>query len=246
MQQEEMRRGNGPAKGQQGKGQAGNRGFGRGGQANGSDVNVLRLWEEEKLARDVYAKLAETTGLMIFRNIARSESQHMQALARTMRTRGAQAQPLNDAPGQFSFADYQRLYRQLVADGSRGPMEALMVGAKIEEMDIADLQRLIATTKDRQLSQVMQRLLRGSQNHLRAFDSQLVARGATYKPQFLNQAQYDQVAKGGMANRGQQGMHGKGSERQSGSRLQQGPSQRGGRFGPANSQPQRRGRGRSQ
>lgn len=165
-------------------------------------IDLVRMWEEEKLARDVYTRLADSTGLRLFQNISRSESQHMQALARTMQTRQVGQTQLNETPGVFRFPDYQELYQTLVAEGSRGPLEALMVGAKIEEMDIADLQRLTASTSAGQLKGVLQRLLSGSYNHLRAFNSQLTAMGGSYTPQFLTQQQYDQIVGGQSGQRG--------------------------------------------
>lgn len=40
-------------------------------------ASLLYLWEEEKLARDVYLKLGSVHSLPVFSNIARSEQTHM-------------------------------------------------------------------------------------------------------------------------------------------------------------------------
>ena len=42
---------------------------------------LLHMYEEEKLARDVYLTLFEEWGYRIFRNIARSEHRHMNAVS---------------------------------------------------------------------------------------------------------------------------------------------------------------------
>ena len=107
-----------------------------------SGADLLRMWEEEKLARDVYVSLAKTTKLTIFRNISSAENQHMRSLERLIPTGGANGNALNNAPGIFVFPEYQQLYESLIASGTRSPLDALTVGAKIEEMDIADLKRL--------------------------------------------------------------------------------------------------------
>ncbi len=77
--------------------------------ADGSSPDLRRLWEEEKLARDVYTSLAKTSTLAIFRNISRAESQHMQSVERLLRSRDANAVQLNDTPSVFIFPEYQRL-----------------------------------------------------------------------------------------------------------------------------------------
>ncbi|MEZ6123464.1 MAG: DUF2202 domain-containing protein [Planctomycetaceae bacterium] len=174
---------------------------GPGGQNSGAVVsnvgglNLLKMWEEEKLARDVYMQLAKTSGLPVFQNISRSEGQHMQALERLLSGGGTASVSLNKTPGVFTVPEYQQLYATLVAAGSRSPLDALMVGAKIEEMDIADLNRLLSQAPGPQVGQVLAHLLQGSHNHLRAFASQIASQGATYKAQFLTQAEFNTIAK---------------------------------------------------
>ena len=161
---------------------------------NSQDLDLFRMWEEEKLAHDVYTKLAKTSNLSIFRNISRAESKHMQAIERFVRAGGARGDGLSHTPGVFSFPEYQQLYESLVTDGMRSPLEALKVGAKIEEMDIADLRRMLTQTTDPQVRKVLEHLMQGSQNHLRAFASQLARQGASYNAEFLTQAEFDQIA----------------------------------------------------
>ena len=162
--------------------------------ANAGGLDLVRMREEEKLARDVYTSLAKSSKLTIFGSISRAESQHMQAIERLIRSGAGNIGNLNDTPGVFVFPEYQQLYTTLVASGARSPVDALMVGAKIEEMDIADLRQLLTQTTDPQVRQVLTRLMQGSQNHLRAFASQLSSRGASYNAEFLTQAEFDQIA----------------------------------------------------
>ncbi|QDV24645.1 DUF2202 domain-containing protein [Aureliella helgolandensis] len=186
---------------------------------NTSDTDLLRMREEEKLARDVYIQLAKTSQLPIFQNISRAESQHMQALERL--SPGSRSSGQNDAPGSFVFPEYQKLYDSLIASGARSPLDALKVGAKIEEMDIADLRRRLAETTDPQVQKVLERLMRGSENHLRAFASQIANQGASYNAEFLSQTDFDQIANssgsgqgnGQQSTRGRNGSGGNGSGR---------------------------------
>ncbi|QDV44747.1 hypothetical protein Enr13x_46170 [Stieleria neptunia] len=161
---------------------------------NDNSIDLLRLWEEEKLARDVYNKLAETSSERVFRNLSRAESQHMQSVARLIGGSGIGLQRSSNTPGVFVTPEYQRLYQTLIAEGSRSPLDALKAGAKIEEMDIADLRKQLAATSVPQTRQVLERLMQGSQNHLRAFASQIASQGSTYTAQFLTQAEFDAIA----------------------------------------------------
>ena len=156
--------------------------------------DLLRLREEEKLARDVYTRLASSSKLPIFRNIARAESQHMRSIEQLARAGNAGPSNLNDTPGVFTFPEYQQLYETLVASGTRSQLDALMVGAKIEEMDISDLRRMLTQTTDPQARRVLEHLMQGSQNHLRAFASQIARQGASYNAEFLSQSDFDQIA----------------------------------------------------
>ncbi len=171
--------------------------------ANATSEDLLRMWEEEKLARDVYTSLAKSSSQPVFANIAAAESRHMQTIERLIQT-GAGTAKLNDTVGVFSFPEYQKLFQSLIASGSRSQLDALMVGAKIEEMDIADLRQLLSQTTDRRSLQVLGNLMRGSENHLRAFASQIANSGGSYEAQFLTQADFDRIANSSGQGQGNQ------------------------------------------
>lgn len=154
----------------------------------------------------------------------------MQAIARLASPNVGNQGNLRDVPGQFAFPEYQQLYNQLVRAGSTSPLDALKVGAKIEEMDIRDLQELLSKDLDPRTRQTLERLLRASHQHLRAFASQLSAMGASYDAQFLSQAEFDAIA------------NGKGSGKGAGAGQGAGAMQPGtGNGGPENSSAARRG-----
>jgi len=130
----------------------------------------------------------------VFSNIARSEQSHMDAV-KTLLDRYDIADPAagNDI-GQFSDPDLQTLYTNLAAQGQQSLAEALKVGALIEEVDIADLIEELAAVEHSDIQRVYGQLLRGSENHLRAYVSNLDRQmGETYVPQVLDQATYDEI-----------------------------------------------------
>jgi hypothetical protein len=134
---------------------------------------LLFMREEEKLARDVYAVLYRTWGLPIFQNIMQSESQHMAAIKILLDRYGLVDPATPDLPGVFQDSDLQALYDQLVANGTTTQRNALLVGKLIEETDIADLQQHITETTHSDIRTVYANLLKGSENHLKAFIKQL-------------------------------------------------------------------------
>jgi len=157
-----------------------------------ADLQFMR--EEEKLAHDVYVTLYETWGLRVFDNISRSEQQHTDAVAYLLDRYDISDPVTGNDLGEFSDAKLQALYDQLVAQGSKSVADALKVGAAIEEIDILDLQERLAETDNAAIERVYESLLSGSENHLRAFVSNLKARtGETYAPQYLSQAAYDGI-----------------------------------------------------
>lgn len=157
-------------------------------------AGLLFMREEEKVARDVYLTLYETWDVQVFSNIARSEQSHMDA-AKTLLDRYGIADPAaGNGIGQFTDPDLQALYDDLSVQGQETLADALRVGALIEEVDIADLIEELEAVEHSDIHQVYGQLLQGSENHLRAFVTNLERQtGETYVPQVLDQAAYDQI-----------------------------------------------------
>lgn len=133
---------------------------------------VTYMREEEKLARDVYRKLAGTSSNATFTRIATSEQRHMDAVARLIQRYGLTDPAKGMAAGEFADADLQKLYDELVAKGAESPAAAVEVGRSIEQLDIADLQQREAGSAHADVRWVFERLEQGSENHLRAFTAQ--------------------------------------------------------------------------
>jgi hypothetical protein len=154
-------------------------------------AGLIWMREEEKLARDVYAALYDKWSIPIFSNIASAEQTHTDAV-KSLLGRYAVADPsAATAAGTFTNPDIQALYTTLVSQGSTSLVDALIVGATIEDLDIADLQARATTTPD--IALVYANLEKGSRNHLRAFTKQLASNGATYTPTHITQADYDAI-----------------------------------------------------
>jgi len=132
--------------------------------------------EEEKLARDVYARLYATWGKSIFNNIRASEQKHMDAIKTLLDRYGVVDPVTDDTVGKFT-EKFQTLYNELILAGSVSLIDALKVGVFIEETDIDDLEKAITSTTHRDIKKVYTNLMNGSYNHLAAFCSNLAKLG---------------------------------------------------------------------
>ncbi|WP_324736350.1 DUF2202 domain-containing protein [Thermococcus sp. SY098] len=168
---------------------------------------LLYMVEEEKLAHDVYTKLYEKWGLQIFSNIAKSETTHVESVRMLLKKYNLPDPTADSKIGEFKNKKLQDLYNKLIEQGMKSEIDALKVGALIEEVDIIDLQERIAETNKLDIITVYENLMMGSRNHLRAFVSQLKNRGVTYEPQVLPKDEYEQIISSPMEKG--QGMGGK-------------------------------------
>jgi len=155
--------------------------------------DLIFMREEEKLARDVYQTLYEKWQLPIFNNIAHSEQTHTEAIRDLLIKYDISDPVSDDTIGSFTNTDLQALYKNLVETGLTSIEDALAVGALIEELDIKDITEAIARTDNSDIVTVYENLLRGSRNHLRSFHKQLVARGITYKPQYITEDEFNTI-----------------------------------------------------
>lgn len=162
--------------------------------AEAAAVSYLR--EEEKLARDVYVTLSLSWELPIFSQIARSEQRHMDLVALLIARYGLGDPVVDDTIGVFSDPELATLYDQLVAAGSVSLVDALVVGATIEDLDLADLADRLLASDDLDVDLVGENLAAGSRNHLRAFVAALTIQGGSYAPQFIDPAAYAAIIAG--------------------------------------------------
>lgn len=153
---------------------------------------LLWMREEEKVARDVYLNLYKIWNRTVFANIAESEQAHMDGLLKKIDLFGL-IDPVLPEVGSFSNPELQALYDQLIAQGKLSYVDALIVGATIEDMDIRDISNAIAETSNLALKTTYESLLEGSKNHLRAFVDLLEKVGVEYSPQFIDQALFDAI-----------------------------------------------------
>ena len=167
---------------------------------------ILYIREEEKLARDVYDSMYTKWDVNPFGNIRQSEQTHMDRM-KALITSYKLTDPVannKDKPGLFSSTIFQKLYKELVATGSQSLTEALKAGAKIEELDIADLEERIKQTQKQVIITSYNYLKMASENHLRAFVRRLKMQGVNYEPVILSKNEFNKI----IASENNKGRHG--------------------------------------
>lgn len=163
-------------------------------QLSQDEINsLLFVREEEKVARDVYTTLYEKWNIVIFANISSSEQSHMDAVLALLDKYDIPDPVGDNGVGVFKNTELQVLYNDLVTQGSDSILDALIVGATIEDLDLFDLKEKLTTIEHDDLALVFNSLLKGSRNHLRAFYSSILLAGGTYIPQYITQEEFDAV-----------------------------------------------------
>lgn len=172
-------------------------------------AGLLLMREEEKLAHDLYVAFNELYDLRIFANISNSESNHMEAMLMLLNAFELE-DPVMDEAGKFTNDELQKAYNDLFASGELSVEDALKNGAYVEELDILDLEKLLEDIEDESVEMVYTNLLRGSRNHLRAFNRVLERYGVDYEPQLLSESYFNEIVAGDMerGGQGQKGRHG--------------------------------------
>lgn len=164
-------------------------------------AGLVFMREEEKLAHDVYVAMFALGYSKVFDNIANSEQTHTDAMLTLLERYGIPDPVGTNAEGVFVNTDLQALYDALIILGSPSLIEALSVGAEIEEIDIIDIQNLVdALEGNEDIAIVYESLMKGSRNHLRAFVKNLANQGVDYAPSHLSQAEYDAIINAAIEN----------------------------------------------
>ena len=167
------------------------------------EATLLAMRVEEKLAHDVYVTLYDLWNMPIFLNISQSESRHTASIAKLLSAYNI-TDPVDDSQiGVFEDPEIQKLYTDLIAQGSVSLADAYVVGATIEEMDIIDLEEALAETDKADLERVYSNLKNGSIHHLTAFSRAIENQtGTDYIPRLMTTEEYNQLTSS-RGNRGQ-------------------------------------------
>lgn len=153
--------------------------------------DLIRLYEEEILAHDLYVALAKVhPELMPLRNIPSSEARHREAMSSVLAQE--KINPPEILQGRkFATKGLDEIAAKWLEEGRKSPAAACLVGVRLEEHDIADLRK--AQIEFPAHKQVLAQLEAASNNHLRAFHRNLVRHGGHYKAEVLSAAEFKAI-----------------------------------------------------
>ena len=181
-------------------------------------THLAFMREEEKLARDVYTKLSTMyPEHPIFGRIDDSEQRHTDAVKAMILKYGLEDPNTNDNVGVYTGQDYGWYFTEkfnlLVERASISELEALYVGAFIEELDMMDInqcpQVVVETenginditdcgkiyTDNTDVSNLYASLLDGSDSHLEGYVKNIekYIGAGNYQAQVLPQEEVDEI-----------------------------------------------------
>jgi len=158
------------------------------------ELNSLTyIREEEKLAKDVYFTLYNKWGVNIFNNISQSESSHMSAVLNLLNKYNIADPVGTNETGKFANMQLKTLYDHLVPEGNKSTLNAYIVGATIEDLDLYDLKMDLVTIDNQDIRYVYEILLKGSRNHMRSFYKNIINAGGTYTPQYISKEEFKAI-----------------------------------------------------
>lgn len=157
---------------------------------------IAYMWNEEKLAKDIYLELNLIYPTQQLENIAtKSETMHQALVEDLVERYDLNITNLVDykenyseeelrafGPGEFGIQEIQDLYDTLYAEGKQSQQAALEVGCKVEVTDVEDLLDEIKIAEEvnaQDLIATWNVLLSGSYSHYWAFDKGLKNKGVT-------------------------------------------------------------------
>jgi len=166
-------------------------------------TDLLFLIEEEKMARDVYLFSGALYNQNIFQNIPESEQIHMDRIKSLLEKYNLEDPTEGMGQGEFTNPEIQALYNELTNSSSESLMGALIAGATIEDLDIADLLSLPANTDKEDLISAYEFLVCGSKNHMRGFMNQINSNDGSYTPQYIDEELFNEILQSGHESCGQ-------------------------------------------
>ena len=128
----------------------------------------------------------------IFNNISKSEDRHQQVVLEMIKKYDINFEPKTER-GKYNDPEMEKLYLELVEQGKKSLVDALKVGALIEDMDIYDLNNAIKQTDNQDLTIVFTNIRTGSYHHIKAFTNWLKRYNITYQPKYISEQELNDI-----------------------------------------------------
>jgi hypothetical protein len=159
----------------------------------GEKEGIKYIYQVEKVARDVYRYFYDKWQTPVQDVISGSEQNHMDIMKEIIDKYNLGDPAEGKGYGEFGSGDLQKLYADLIALGSSSEVDALSTAAMIEEFDIVEIKKNVSDTNRDDVIAAYNKLMAGSENHLRIFTDKLKEKAVEYKPQYLSQQDYNRI-----------------------------------------------------
>lgn len=152
----------------------------------------LKLYQEEKLAYDLYGEFYERWSLGVFNKVQQREAKHVWCVEKIMDNYGYDYE-INDKSGLYPDREIQKIYDDLSVKGCISDLAALEAAAYIKEKHICQLRERIRYQEDEYVVKVIFLMESAAQSHLRAFVNSIRLSGSDYSPVFLTDDEFSNV-----------------------------------------------------
>lgn len=149
----------------------------------------LKLYQEEKLAYDLYGEFYERWSLNVFNSVQQREAKHVWCVERIMDNYGFD-HVSNSKAGSYPDREIQKIYDDLSVKGCISDLAALEAAAYIKEKHISQLRERIRYQEDEYIVKVIFLMESAAQSHLRAFVKSIRLSGSDYSPVFLTDDEF--------------------------------------------------------
>jgi hypothetical protein len=152
----------------------------------------LKLYQEEKMAYDLYGEFYERWSLSVFNKVQQREAKHVWCVERIMDNYGF-TYKANTKAGSYPDKEIQKIYDEVTVNGCISDLAALEAAAFIKEKHIYELREWIRYQEDEYIVKVIFLMESAAQSHLRAFVNSIRLSGSDYRPVFLNEDEFSHI-----------------------------------------------------
>jgi hypothetical protein len=156
---------------------------------------LITVHDNQKLSLHVYDSLFAIWGINPFGNIRSAESQHVLFLDDVAENYALEldTDKSENSTLEFSMPQTENIFHESISKGSLSVIDALKIGARLEEMSLQLLHDAKAVTIKSDLLHTFDILAMGSKNNLQAFNRRLKMYGITYEPGVLEQKDFKNI-----------------------------------------------------
>jgi len=127
---------------------------------------LMKIFEQEKLARDLYRELYDRWKIRVFLNLAISKQYHFDVVKAFLEKYDVEY-PADDTPGTFIDQELQKLHSEWLEKGKESLESALEVCAEAEEMNMYRVKECLSQINNDDLRIMLVNLSYASARHLK-------------------------------------------------------------------------------